>query len=301
CMEGSVSDLIRVTEALHEKKIAAIADQIASRKSVRLILIAGPSASGKTTFAKRLSIHLKIHGIEPVEVSLDHYYRGRDEVPRHPDGSLDFECLEAINVPLINDHLTKLLAGEEVTKPAYSYQTGTPNPAKSKRLKLEPHQVLIIEGIHGLNDAIGTTIAAARTFKIYVSALTQLCIDSHNRIFTTDTRLCRRIVRDRLFRGSVAAETLTLWPSVRAGEDKYIFPYQEGADVIFNSALIYEHALLKPYAERFLTEVPRDHPSFMEAARLARFFGYFIPILSDEVPQTSILREFIGGSAFQYK
>ena len=300
CMRGTISDLVKVTEALHEKKIAAIADQIAANRNIRVVFIAGPSASGKTTFAKRLVVQLKVHGIEPQEISLDSYYRPRDEIPRHADGRLDFEHPAAIDLPLINDHLQKLLAGQEVAKSAYSFQTGNHQPHKVRTLRLDPGHILIVEGIHGLNDAIGVRVPQMYKFKIFVSALTQLCIDSHNRIFTTDTRLCRRIVRDRVFRGATAAETISFWPSVRLGEQKYIFPYQEGADVIFNSALIYEHALLKTYAERFLVEVPRDHASFMEAYRLLRFFSSFIPILPDEVPHTSILREFIGKSAFQY-
>ena len=300
CMEGGGADLVKVAEALHEKKIAAIADEIASRRQTRLVLIAGPSGSGKTIFSKRLGIHLKIHGLEPVALSMDNYYIDREKTPRHPDGSYNFECLEALDVELFDDHMQRLMRGEEVDIPYYSFVLGCRDRAKSRPMKLGTDQILITEGIHGLNEALTPTIPAKRKFKIYVSALTQLCLDDHNRIFTTDTRLCRRLVRDRLFRGTTAANTIAGWASVRAGESKYIFPFQEDADVIFNSALPYEHALLKPYAERFLTEVPRNHPSFMEASRLVRFFSFFIPILENEVPHTSILREFVGGSSFSY-
>lgn len=300
CMGGAVADFVKVAEALQEKKIAAIADQIAQRKDTRLILIAGPSGSGKTTFTKRLAIQLKIHGLEPVSISMDNYYRDRSDTPKHPDGSYNFESLDALDVKLFNDHMQRLMHGEEVKIPTYSFPMGRRDKARVRRMKLHKDQILMTEGIHGLNEALTPTISAENKFKIYVSALTQVCLDDHNRIFTTDTRLCRRIVRDRLFRGTRAADSIEGWASVRAGENKYIFPFQEDADVIFNSALSYEHALLKPYAERYLAEVPRDHPSFMEASRLVRFFSFFIPILEAEVPGTSILREFIGRSAFKY-
>lgn len=300
CMGGGAQELVQVAEALHEKKIAAIADDIASKKHTRIVLIAGPSGSGKTTFTKRLAIHLKIHGLEPIAISMDNYYVDREASPKHVDGSYNFESLKALDVPLFNDHIQRLIHGEEVEIPYYSFPLGRRDPAHAKKMKLRRDQILMTEGIHGLNEALTPTIPAENKFKIYVSALTQLCLDDHNRIFTTDTRLCRRILRDRLFRGTSAAETIAGWASVRAGESKYIFPFQEDADVIFNSALSYEHALFKPYAERFLAEVPRDHPSFIEAARLVRFFQFFLPILTIEVPHTSIVREFIGGSAFKY-
>ena len=300
CVKGTISDLVKVAEALQEKKIAAIADEIASRKNVRLILIAGPSGSGKTTFTKRLAIQLKLHGILPVSLSLDNYYVDRECTPRHPDGSFDFECLEALDVELLNDHLKRLLNGEEVPTPIYNFPLGRREPARKNLMKLGKHEILMTEGIHGLNDNLSKAIHRDNKYKIYVSALTQLSIDDHNRVFTTDTRLVRRIVRDRLFRGSNASDTISLWPSVRMGEAKYIFPYQEDSDVMFNSALAYEPALLKPFVERYLSEVPRNHPSSMEAGRLLRFFSFIIPILPAEVPHTSILREFIGGSAFRY-
>ncbi len=300
CMGHGVSDVVKVAEALHEKKIAAIADEIASRKDSRLVLIAGPSGSGKTTFSKRLAIHLKIHGLEPIALSIDNYYVDRKVTPKHDDGSYNFECLEALDVELFNNHVQSLLRGKEVDIPFYSFPRGCRDPAKATPMKLGRGQILITEGIHGLNEQLSSAIPAANKFKVYVSALTQLCLDDHSRIFTTDTRLCRRLVRDRLFRGTTAAETIDRWPSVRAGENENIFPFQEDADVVFNSALVYEHALLKPYAERYLTEVPREHSAFVEASRLARFFSFFIPIFAAEVPHTSILREFIGGSAFRY-
>jgi uridine kinase len=301
CMGGAVADFVKVAEALHEKKIAAIADQMAARRDTRLTLIAGPSGSGKTTFAKRLAIQLRIHGIEPVAISIDNYYVDRDDTPKHPDGSYNFECLEALDIEKFNEHVQKLMHGMKVNIPYYSFPLGTRDRSKERLLQLRKDQVLMTEGIHGLNEELTPNIPAENKFKIYVSALTQVCLDDHNRIFTTDTRLCRRIVRDRLFRGTRAAETIAGWASVRAGENKYIFPFQEDADVIFNSALPYEHALLKPYAERFLMEVPRDHSSFMEASRLVRFFSYLIPILEMEVPGNSIIREFIGQSAFKYR
>ncbi len=300
CVKSTISDLVKVAEALHEKKISAIADEIASRKNVRMILIAGPSGSGKTTFTKRLAIQLKLHGLEPVSLSLDSYYVDREKTPKHPDGSFNFECLEALDIDLLNENLKHLMAGELVDAPCYNFPLGRRDPGRTIPLKLGKHQVLITEGIHGLNDSLSPAIPRENKFKIYVSALTQLSLDDHNRVFTTDTRLVRRIVRDRLFRGSNAADTIAIWPSVRMGEAHYIFPYQEDADVIFNSALAYEPALLKPFVERFLSEVPRSHPSYMQTGRLLRFFAFIIPILPAEVPHTSILREFIGGSAFRY-
>lgn len=301
CMGGAVADFVKVAEALHEKKIGAIADQIAARRNAKLVLIAGPSGSGKTTFAKRLAIQLRMHGIEPVAISMDNYYVDRKKTPKHPDGSYNFECLEALDVELFNEQVQKLMHGEAVDIPYYSFPLGKRDPSKARRMRLGKDEILVTEGIHGLNEALTPNIPAENKFKIYVSALTQVCLDDHNRIFTTDTRLCRRIVRDRLFRGTKAADTIAGWASVRAGENEYIFPFQEDADVIFNSALPYEHALLKPYAEKFLTEVPRDHSSFMEASRLVRFFSYFIPVLEMEVPGNSIVREFVGKSAFKYR
>lgn len=300
CIKGRISDMVRVAEALHEKKIAAIADDIVSRKDVRLILVAGPSASGKTTFTKRLSVHLRLNGIEPRALSMDSYYLDRVNTPKHADGSFDFEAIDALDIKLFNKHLEMLLRGEEVPTPIYSFMAGRRLRTKTIPLKLGENEVLVVEGLHGLNDKLTANIPAETKFKIYVSALTQVCIDDHNRIFTSDTRLLRRIVRDRLFRNANAKETIMSWPSVRKGENKYIFPFQENADVMFNSALVYEHSLLKPYAERFLMEIPKECSSFVEASRLFRFLDILIPILPEEVPHNSILREFIGGSTFRY-
>lgn len=300
CSQGKASDLVKVAEALHEKKIAAIADEIHRKKDVRLILIAGPSSSGKTTFTKRLAIQLRVNGIEPIAISIDNYYLDRKDSPRLKDGSFDFESMEAIDIPLFNKHVRELMAGKEVLTPIYSFSSGKRDSIKKNKMKLLPNQVLITEGLHGLNEELSSEIPKKNKFKIYVSALTQLCIDDHNRILTSDVRLLRRLVRDRLFRGSSVADTLAMWPRVRAGENVHIFPFQEEADVMFNSALVYEPALLKPYAERFLMEVPRKHPSFVEALRLFRFLDLLVPIFPQEVPQTSIMREFIGGSAFRY-
>ncbi|MBI2092554.1 MAG: nucleoside kinase [Deltaproteobacteria bacterium] len=300
CTKGRAADLVKVAEALHEKKIAAIADEIYERKDTRLILISGPSSSGKTTFTKRLAIQLRVNGIEPVSISIDNYYLDRKDSPRRKDGSYDFETIDAIDIKLFNKHVCELMEGKAVKTPLYLFPEGRRDPYKKRTLRLKANQVLITEGLHGLNERLSSSIPRKRKYKIYVSALTQLCIDDHNRILTSDARLLRRIVRDRLFRGSSAAETLSLWPSVRTGENIYIFPFQEEADVMFNSALVYEPALLKSYAERFLMEVPREHPSFVEALRLFRFLDLLIPVLPEEVPQTSILREFIGGSSFRY-
>lgn len=300
CVKGTISDLVKVAEALHEKKIAAIADEIAKRRDVKLVLIAGPSGSGKTTFTKRLAIQLKLHGIDPISLSLDNYYIDRELTPKHPDGSFNFECIEALDLGLLNENLKQLMKGETARLPRYNFVIGKRDAGYSKEVKLDKNQILMIEGIHGLNEMLSPAVKREYKYKIYVSALTQLAIDDHNRIFTSDTRLVRRIVRDRLFRGSGAAETLEVWPSVRLGEANYIFPFQEEADVMFNSALAYEPALLKPFAERFLMEVSRGDPAFSETNRLLRFFSFIVPILPQEVPHDSILREFIGGSAFRY-
>jgi uridine kinase len=268
-MGGAVADFVKVAEALHERKISAIADQIATRRNTKLVLIAGPSGSGKTTFVKRLSIQLRMHGLEPVSISLDNYYVDRKQTPKHEDGSYNFESLKALDVELFNEQVQQLMHGEKVKIPYYSFPLGKRDPSKSRSMRLQKDQVLVTEGIHGLNEALTPNIPAENKFKIYVSALTQVCLDDHNRIFTTDTRLCRRIVRDRLFRGTKAADTIAGWASVRAGEREYIFPFQEDADV--------------------------------EASRLVRFFSYFIPVLEMEVPGNSIVREFVGNSAFKYR
>ncbi len=300
CISGEISDLIKVAEALHEKKIAAIADGIHQNKDIKVIFVAGPSSSGKTTFTKRLAIQLRVNGIEPISISIDNYYLDRKNTPKHLDGTRDFETIEAIDLKLFNRHVRELLAGKTVESPVYLFPEGKRHPIKTRKIKLGANQVLITEGLHGLNEQLSSEIPKKNKFKIYVSALTQLCIDDHNRILTSDVRLLRRLVRDRLFRGSSAAETLAMWPNVRAGENVYIFPFQDEADIMFNSTLVYEPALLKPFAERFLMEVPSNDPSFVEMLRISRFLDLLIPILPQEVPQTSILREFIGGSAFRY-
>lgn len=301
-LSGKVGDLLRIAEGLHEKKIAQIADRICdAHHPVRLVAIAGPSASGKTTFSKRLSMQLRVNGFQPVALSTDNFYVDRVDTPKDEDGNYDFEALEAIDLELFNDVLLKLLAGQEVETPVFDFNSGTRRPKdKWRTMRLEKDQILVIEGIHGLNPRLTQAIEDDRKFRIYISALTQLRLDNQNRIFTSDTRLLRRIVRDRMFRGYSAADTIKVWPSVRRGEQHWIFPFQEGADIMFNSALVYEHALLKLYAERFLLEVPEDDPAHVTAYRLLRFISHFVPIFDEDIPQTSLLREFIGGSYFQY-
>jgi uridine kinase len=301
-LNGEITPLIRISEGLHEKKIARIADEIYERAGrVRLIAIAGPSSSGKTTFAKRLGIQLRVNGIEPVSLSLDSYYVDRAKTPLDDEGHHDFENLEAIDLELFHRQLADLLKGKEILTPGYDFTVGQRKPReKWKPLQLRRDQVLVIEGIHGLNHRLTESVARNQKYRIYISALTQLAIDDHNRIFTADARLVRRIVRDRFFRGFSAERTLELWERVRRGEGRWIFPFQEEADVMFNSALVYEPAVLKTYAERFLLQVPRTSRAYPEAYRLLKFLSLFVPIFPDEVPHTSILREFIGGSGFNY-
>ena len=302
-IDGNVREIIRISDALHEKKIAAIADAVVARRpDVRLVLISGPSSSGKTTFSKRLFLQLRAAGLRPVTLSLDNWYVNRVATPRDPvTGDYDFECLEALDLERFNDDLRRLLDGEEVATPIYDFKIGERKPeAEWPRMKLADDQVLVAEGIHGLNDKLTASVHQRNKYKIYVSALTQLCLDDHNRIFTSDTRLIRRIVRDARYRGYDAETTLLRWPSVRDGERRYIFPFQESADVMFNSALVYEVAVLKVFAERFLLAVPPTSEAYPEAYRLLKFLEYFVPIFRDDVPQISILREFIGGSAFAY-
>ena len=302
CLSGAVADIIRITEGFHEKKIAKIADIAAERRpKVRVILIAGPSSSGKTTFSMRLGVQLRVNGIRPVTVSLDNYYVDRESTPRHPDGSFDFEAIEAIDLKLFNDHLSGLLAGKEIRTPKFDFTSGKRAPEdKWQPMRLEDDQVLVIEGIHGLNNRLTAAVPMELKFRIFVSALTQLVIDRANRVATSDSRLIRRIVRDRRYRGYKAAETIASWSSVRSGERRNIFPFQDQCDVMFNSALLYEPAVLKVLADRYLLEVPRDHPSAVTAHQLRKFLQLFVPIFPDDVPRTSILREFIGGSYFNY-
>ncbi len=301
CLDGDVRHLVRVAEGLHEKKISRIADEIYGRlPGVKLVTIAGPSSSGKTTFSKRLGIQLRVNGVEPVALSLDNYYVNRSETPVDEDGKPDFESIEAIDLPMFREQLGVLMEGGEVRTPRFDFVTGLRVPERQwVPMRLKDGQVLVIEGIHGLNPRLTTSIPEDRIFRVYVSALSQLAIDDHNRIFTSDTRLTRRIVRDHLFRGFTAERTLDMWERVRRGEGKWIFPFQEQADVMFDSALVYEPAVLKVFAERFLLQVPRSSPTYTEAYRLLKGLSMLVPVFPDEVPHTSLLREFIGGSTFR--
>jgi len=299
--ERSIKDYIRIAEAFHEKKISEIANQIYDKKdTVKTVLIAGPSSSGKTTSAKRLSIALKVMGIEPVAIGLDNYYVNSDKTPRDEKGEPDYESLEALDVSYLNEQLLALMAGKEVTLPVYDFKTGRRRAEGGRTIRLDERSMLIVEGIHGLNDALTSQLEKDIKFKIYVSALTQLNLDDHNRIPTSDNRLIRRMVRDYQFRGTGAAKTIQMWPSVQRGERKYIFPFQNTADIAFNSALDYELSVLKVYAEPLLRSVKPDMKEFTEAARLLSFVENFAPILPHYVPGTSILREFIGESEFKY-
>jgi uridine kinase len=296
---GEARRRLRVAEALHEKKIAMIADMIAGKLSrPRLVLISGPSGSGKTTFSKRLAIQMSVNGMMNVTLSLDSYFLDREVTPRDETGEYDFEAPEALDLELLNNQLMDLIAGKEVKIPRFSFKSG--KRVGSRKFKLEPHQILILEGIHALNPIVTPAIPSIMKFRVYVSALSQLNIDDHNRVPTTDIRKLRRIVRDHLFRGYAALDTLSRWNSVRRGEDEYIFPFQEEADVMFNSSLVYELCVLKGYAEELLTQVPGDVPEYAEARRLLRFLAYLLRISAEEVPRNSILREFIGGSIFKY-
>lgn len=297
---GRIGEIVRVSEALQEKRIAEIADYIAKRRrDLRLVLIAGPSSSGKTSFAQRLSVQLQVTGLRPLSISLDNYFRDRKDTPLTPAGEYDYERLEALDVKLFNEHMLDLMAGRSVVMPRYNFHTGCREWDGQEPVFLEMDQPIIVEGIHGLNERLSSSVHRENKFKIYVSALTQLNIDAHNRIPTTDARLLRRLVRDYQFRDAGALRTLRKWPDVREGEEKYIFPYQEEADVMFNSALIYELAVLQHFARPMLEEVTPDVPEYTKARRILDFCQYFreIPDL-DLVPNNSILREFIGGSVF---
>lgn len=298
--EGYAGRIIQVAEALHEKKLARIADMIAARREeLKLVLIAGPSSSGKTSTAQRLSIQMAVNGLRPMPISMDDYYRNRVDTPRKADGSYDFECLEAIDLELFNDHLQKLLAGERVKMPKYNFRTGF-REYRGNELQMQANSVLVVEGIHGLNEKLTASIPANKKMKIYVSALTPMSFDEHNRIHTTDARLLRRMVRDSQFRSHDAEATLTLWSDVREGEEKYIFPFQTSADVIFNTTLIYELAVLKKYAVPLLQAVPRESgKAYMTAQRLLTMLYYVKEIDDAAIPNNSILREFVGGSIFK--
>lgn len=294
---GRGQEIMLLQEALMEQKIGNLAAQIASDDKKKFVMIAGPSSSGKTSFANRLSIQLIAKGRKPHPLSLDDYYVDREFCPKNPDGSFDFECLESIDIKLFNEDMNRLLKGEAVDMPSFNFKTGK-REYRGRKLVLGPDDILVIEGIHGLNDRLSQLIPSEHKFKIYISALTQLNIDEHNPLSTTDERLIRRIVRDARTRGTNAIETIAMWPSVRKGERENIFPFQEQADVMFNSALVYELAVLKVYAEPLLFGIERDCPEYLEAKRLLKLLDYFLPMPADGIPNNSLLREFVGGSCF---
>ena len=294
---GRGQEIMLLQEALMEQKIGNLAAQIASDDKKKFVMIAGPSSSGKTSFANRLSIQLIAKGRKPHPLSLDDYYVDRELCPKHPDGSFDFECLESIDIKLFNEDMNRLLKGEAVDMPSFNFKTGK-REYRGRKLTLGADDILVIEGIHGLNDRLSQLIPPEHKFKIYISALTQLNIDEHNPLSTTDERLIRRIVRDARTRGTNAMETIAMWPSVRKGERENIFPFQEQADVMFNSALVYELAVLKVYAEPLLFGIERDCPEYLEAKRLLKLLDYFLPMPADGIPNNSLLREFVGGSCF---
>lgn len=295
---GSISDMILVQEALQERRIGEIARDIARREGVKFVMIAGPSSSGKTTFSHRLSIQLRTYGLKPHPIGLDNYYVNHEQTPRDEDGKPDFECLEALDVEQFNKDMTALLAGEEVQLPTFNFKTGK-REYSGKITRLGADDILVIEGIHGLNEKMSYSLPAESKFKIYISALTTLNVDEHNRIPTTDNRLLRRIVRDARTRGASASRTISMWSSVRRGEEKYIFPFQEEADAMFNSAMIYELAVIKQYAEPLLFGIGKGEPEYHEAKRLLKFLEYFLGVSSEELPKNSLCREFVGGSCFE--
>ena len=297
--KGNLSEMILVQEAIQEKQIGDIAGQIASDPSKRIIMIAGPSSSGKTTFSHRLSVQLRAHGLKPHTIACDNYFVEREETPKDADGKYNFECLGALDTKLFNDQMNRLLAGETVEIPEFNFITGKKEYKGKQILTLKEDDVLVIEGIHCLNDAMSYNLPKDSKFKIYISALTMLNVDEHNRIPTTDGRLIRRMIRDARTRGSSAKNTISMWPSVRRGEEENIFPYQEDADVVFNSALIYELAVLKQYAESLLFGIDPEEEEYVEAKRLLKFLDYFVGVDSNLIPNNSILREFIGGSCFR--
>ena len=297
--KGYSPQLIMISEALQEKKIARIADEIARRQGVKLVLIAGPSSSGKTTTCKRLSVQLAVNSIKPVAISLDDYFLDRDKTPRDEKGDYDFENLHALNLPLLNEQLTALFRGEEVELPRYDFPTGT-SQKSGKRLRLGENEILVVEGIHALNPELTSQIPDEQIFRVYASALTTVLLDNHNYIPTTDNRLLRRIIRDHKYRAVSARETIRRWPSVRAGENKWIFPFQENADAMFNTAMLFELAVIKSQAEPLLEQVPENCPEHAEAYRLLKFLRYIKPIPETQIPPTSLLREFLGGSSFEY-
>ncbi len=297
--KGMSTDLINISEALQEKKISQIADMISMRRGVKVVLISGPSSSGKTTFCKRLSIQLLTCGIKPIQISLDDYFVHREDTPKDEKGDYDYESLYALDIPLLNKQLNALFAGEEVELPKYNFQTGRSEKSGHK-LKMNDDNVLVVEGIHALNPELTAQIPEEQKFRVYASALTTILLDTHNYIPTTDNRLLRRIIRDYKYRGVNAMETIRRWPSVRAGENKWIFPYQENADVMFNTAMLFELAVIKSQAEPLLELVPENVDEHAEAYRLLKFLKYIAPIPNRQLPPTSLLREFLGGSSFKY-
>ncbi len=295
--EGKLSEIILVQEALQERRIGDIAREIANRKDVKFVMIAGPSSSGKTTFSHRLSVQLQTYGLSPHPIAVDDYFVEREFTPRDENGDYNFECLEAIDVEQFNEDMCNLLEGKEVEIPTYNFKTGK-REYKGNIKRLGPEDILVIEGIHALNDKMSHSLPLSSKFKIYISALTSLNVDEHNRIPTTDGRLIRRMVRDARTRGSSAKRTIQMWPSVRKGEEENIFPYQESADIFFNSALIYELAILKQFAEPLLFSIGPEEPEYYEAKRLLKFLDYFLGVSSEDLPINSIVREFVGGSCF---
>lgn len=296
--EGNIADMILVQEALQERRIGEIARDIARREGVKFVMIAGPSSSGKTTFSHRLSIQLRTYGMRPHTIGLDNYYLNHDRTPLDEDGNPDYECLEALDVEQFNQDMAELLAGKSVELPTFNFKTGK-REYNGRKAKLGPDDILVIEGIHGLNEKMSHSLPAESKYKIYISALTCLNVDEHNRIPTTDGRLLRRMVRDARTRGASAQRTIEMWASVRRGEEKYIFPFQEQADAMFNSALIYELAVLKQYAEPLLFSIHKGEPEYHEAKRLLKFLEYFLGVSSEELPKNSLCREFVGGSCFE--
>ena len=297
--EGHTNTLIQISEALQEKKIAQIADEIAHRPGIKMVLIAGPSSSGKTTTCKRISVQLAVNGLQPIGISLDDYFLDRDQTPRDESGDYDFEHLHALNIPLLNQQLNALFRGEEVELPRYNFQQGK-SEWSGKHLQLKGNEILVVEGIHALNPELTAEIPDSQKFRIYASALTTILLDNHNYIPTTDNRLLRRIIRDYKYRGVSAQETIRRWPSVRKGENRWIFPYQENADAMFNSAMLFELAVIKQQAEPLLEQVPENCVEHAEAYRLRKFLKYIKPIPEAQIPPTSLLREFLGGSSFDY-
>ena len=297
--KGYSSQLIQVSEALQEKKIAKIADEIASREGIKMVLIAGPSSSGKTTTCKRLSVQLAVNGIRPIGISLDDYFICRDQTPRDEKGDYDYEHLHALNIPLLNEQMNALFRGEEIELPRYDFQSGQSKPS-GKKLQLKGKEILVLEGIHALNPELTAQIPEEQKYRVYASALTTILLDNHNYIPTTDNRLLRRIIRDHKYRGVSAQETIRRWPSVRRGENRWIFPYQENADAMFNSAMLFELAVIRGQALPLLEQVPETCPEYAEAYRLMKFLRYIKPIPEDQIPPTSLLREFLGGSSFEY-